>query len=51
MATLPAIITSVPRRMPSTSDSAAIEIVEFGLGDRIIDVDRRPKELASFSMM
>ena len=47
MATLPAIITSVPRRMPSTSDfAAAIEIVELGLGDAVIDVDGGEQQLA-----
>ena len=49
IATLPAIITSVPRRMPSTSDfAAAIEVVELRLGDAVVDVDGREQQLASF---
>ena len=49
-ATLPAIMTSVARLMPSAERlAAAVEVVEFGLGDRVVDVDGGHQELAGFS--
>ena len=46
-ATLPAIITSVARLMPSTSDSRQpVQIVELGLGRRVVDVDRAEQQRA-----
>jgi hypothetical protein len=37
-------MTSVARLMPSASDS----VVKFGLGDRIVDIDRREGQFAGF---
>ena len=46
-ATLPPIITSVARLMPSIERvAAAVEVVELRLGDRVVDVDRREQQRA-----
>ena len=46
-ATLPPIITSVAREMPSIEAvAAAVEVVELRLGDGVVDVDRRERQLA-----
>ena len=51
-ATLPASITSVARRMASTSAFlAAVEIVELRLGDAVVDVDRRERQLALLAQL